>query len=91
MRNTATLTITISDILSALLDGVKNGKGERKMYKDLENALHAIQESTHQSICGTCKFHKCEDREWYCDNIDSDNYADFTGYEDSCEEWGGRK
>lgn len=42
-----------------------------------------------EEICGTCKWHQLEDEEsgYVCTNPDSDNRADWTEYEDSCEEW----
>lgn len=43
--------------------------------------------------CGTCKFHfyDKDDEDWVCDNLESWRYADYTGYEDSCEEYKSRK
>ena len=45
--------------------------------------------------CGTCKYHRCDrdTKDWYCDNLDSEYYADYTGYEDcpSCQDWEARK
>ena len=42
--------------------------------------------------CGTCKFHfyDRDDEDWVCDNLESECYMDFTGYEDSCEEFEAR-
>lgn len=39
--------------------------------------------------CGTCKWHSFENisDDWVCVNNDSDYCADWTKYEDSCEEW----
>jgi len=44
-------------------------------------------------VCGMCKWHVREDADagWACDNLDSDNYADWTDYGDTCEEWEGRE
>ncbi len=36
-----------------------------------------------KQCCGTCKHHRKDGyAEWACDNLESDNYADYTGYED---------
>lgn len=42
--------------------------------------------------CGTCKWHSFENISdgWVCVNNDSDYCSDWTEYEDSCEEWGGK-
>ena len=41
--------------------------------------------------CGTCKWHMYDDGyDWVCDNIDSEYYADTTGYEDVCPDWEAR-
>lgn|GEM_PF-1012867 len=41
--------------------------------------------------CGTCRWHRREkdSLDWFCDNPDCDNYADYTGYEDGflCNEY----
>jgi len=39
-------------------------------------------------ICGNCKYHQLADvaNEWVCMNKESENYADYTEYSDSCEE-----
>ena len=39
--------------------------------------------------CGTCKWHKYENISdgFVCVNSDSDYFADWTEYGDSCEEW----
>lgn len=41
--------------------------------------------------CGTCRWHRREkdSLDWFCDNLDCDNYADYTGYEDGflCEKY----
>lgn len=45
--------------------------------------------------CGTCRHHRCErgSKDWYCDNPNSEYYAEFTGYEDcpQCQDWEARK
>lgn len=43
--------------------------------------------------CGTCKWHKHEsiDDGWVCCNGDSEYVADYTEYEDCCDEWEGRE
>ena len=40
-------------------------------------------------ICGTCKYHKYEDisQGWVCTNSDSEYLADWTEYNDTCEEY----
>ena len=38
-----------------------------------------------EKCCGTCKWH--DDFSWACFNGDSENCADFTDPEDSCECW----
>lgn len=44
-----------------------------------------------EKCCGTCKWHNNERTVgWVCANKDSEYYADWTGYEDCCEEWEGR-
>ena len=46
-----------------------------------------------EKICGTCKWHRPDDTfpcDWVCVNSDSDNCADYTEYEDTCDEWEGR-
>lgn len=40
-----------------------------------------------ERCCGTCKFHEADGCDFVCDNPDSDNYSDWTGYEDVCDEW----
>ena len=42
-----------------------------------------------EECCGTCKYHyyDIEDKEWVCDNKNSDYYSDYTSYSDSCEEY----
>ena len=41
--------------------------------------------------CGTCKWHvKDELGDWICVNDESENCADWTEYNDSCEEWEAR-
>lgn len=43
--------------------------------------------------CGTCRYHQHEsiDDGWVCVNDESDNCADWTEYNDSCEMWEGRE
>ena len=40
-------------------------------------------------ICGTCKYHEYEEvsQGWVCTNDQSEYFADWTDYEDKCEEW----
>ena len=40
-------------------------------------------------ICGNCKYHQLADvaNEWVCMNEESENYADYTEYSDSCEDY----
>lgn len=40
-------------------------------------------------ICGTCRWHKHEDISdgWVCVNDQSDHRADWTGHDDTCDEW----
>jgi hypothetical protein len=38
-------------------------------------------------ICGTCKWHSRDGEDWICVNGDSDHRADWTGYDDTCDEW----
>lgn len=45
-----------------------------------------------EHICGTCRHNRREwinpkNKDFYCDNPDSDNYAVNTAYTDGCEEW----
>lgn len=44
-------------------------------------------------ICGTCRWHKHEDISdgWVCVNDQSDYCADWTDYDDTCDEWEGKK
>lgn len=39
--------------------------------------------------CGTCKYHQHEDIDdgWVCVNDESEYVADWTEYDDYCEEW----
>ena len=37
--------------------------------------------------CGTCCWHKKEGGGWVCNNPESELYADWTDYNDSCEEY----
>lgn len=40
-------------------------------------------------VCGTCKYHQYEDITdgWVCVNDESEYLADWTMFDDSCEEW----
>lgn len=42
-----------------------------------------------EKCCGTCEWHRNVDGEWVCTNAGSEYNADWTGYEDCCEEWEG--
>ncbi len=45
-----------------------------------------------EQCCGTCKWHQNEKTVgWACANPDSEYYADWTEYGDTCEEWEGRR
>lgn len=44
-----------------------------------------------EQICGTCKYHRKEGGDWVCANERSENVDFYTGYEDACEDWEGRK
>lgn len=39
--------------------------------------------------CGNCKWHEHDELfgDWVCVNADSEYLSDFTGFEDSCEEF----
>lgn len=38
--------------------------------------------------CGTCRWHECECYpDFICTNKDSEFYADYTGYGDSCQDY----
>ena len=39
--------------------------------------------------CGNCSFHRYDRGydDWRCCNTESEYQEDFTGFEDSCEEW----
>lgn len=43
--------------------------------------------------CGTCRwhYHDAESDDWVCVNDNSDYVTDYTDYEDTCEEWEGRR
>lgn len=38
-------------------------------------------------ICGECKYHRYdrESGDWVCENDDSEYFAEFTDYNDSCD------
>ena len=43
-----------------------------------------------EQCCGTCQYHKADDcwpSDWVCTNADSENCADFTEWEDWCEQY----
>lgn len=47
-----------------------------------------------EKICGECRWHKSDKMDngfayigWYCDNVQSEYYTDFTDYSDMCEAW----
>ena len=41
-----------------------------------------------EKVCGTCVWHTCEIYpDFICANKDSENYAMYTQYGDSCDEW----
>ena len=46
-----------------------------------------------EECCGTCKYHRYDisSGDWVCCNGDSENVADWTEYNDVCEEWEGRE
>ncbi|WP_373829783.1 hypothetical protein [Bacteroides heparinolyticus] len=45
-----------------------------------------------KQCCGTCKWHEYDKagKDWVCVNDVSENVAEFTSYEDSCDEWEGK-
>ncbi len=45
-----------------------------------------------KKCCGTCKYHEFENINdgYVCVNDKSENFADWTEYNDSCEEWEGK-
>lgn len=47
---------------------------------------------SNDKCCGTCKYNRYDDigDGWVCVNDQSEYYADWIGYSDSCEEWEGR-
>ena len=43
-----------------------------------------------KKCCGTCHYHTPDGifpDDWTCANADSDNFSDYTEYEDVCEFW----
>lgn len=40
-----------------------------------------------KECCSTCKHHYPDGLDWVCTNPDSDYCADWTEYNDKCEEW----
>lgn len=47
---------------------------------------------SNNKCCGTCKYHHHEniDDGFVCANVDSEYVAEWTEYDDWCEEWEGR-
>lgn len=47
-----------------------------------------------KKCCGTCRYHEFETEpscpDWVCTNGESEYWADYTGYADSCPDWEGR-
>ena len=52
-----------------------------------------IEKRGSEKICGTCKWRKNERTmdEWMCANRDSECCAIWMGYNDTCDEWEGRR
>ena len=49
-----------------------------------------FDQKAEQECCGTCRFHKQDEQfseDWMCCNDESDNFGDYTGYEDGCSEY----
>lgn len=47
--------------------------------------------SDQPECCGTCKYNYREKHDTFsCANENSEYYASFTSYEDSCDEWEGK-
>lgn len=48
---------------------------------------------SNDKCCGTCKYHRYDDigDDWVCVNDQSEYYADWIEYDDSCDEWEGRE
>lgn len=40
--------------------------------------------------CGNCTFNRHDPDGWYCGNSECEHYADYTDYDDYCEDWEGR-
>ena len=42
-----------------------------------------------EKICGTCKWYVQDGliKKYFCSNWDGASYADFTNYNDTCDEW----
>lgn len=40
-----------------------------------------------EEVCGTCKYHKKEGEDWYCDNHDGEYFSDYTEYNDRCPDY----
>lgn len=38
-----------------------------------------------EEVCGTCKYHECDGEDWICANDQSENYGDWTAYDDECD------
>ena len=43
-----------------------------------------------RQVCGTCKFNKSDITGYYCNNGESDRYAEHTMFDDTCGEWEGK-
>lgn len=35
--------------------------------------------------CGNCRWHLCDNGDWFCNNQNSDMYEEFTEYNDECD------
>ena len=49
-----------------------------------------FDQKAEQACCGNCRFHEQDEEysgDWICSNDLSDNYGDYTEYEDACEEY----
>lgn len=46
-------------------------------------------EEPKKKCCGTCRWHEYDETEeaWVCVSENSENYSDFTAYNDSCDEY----
>lgn len=70
-------------------------KFEHDGYEEVVNAWNkrVNDKSSGKQICGTCRWHKHEDISdgWVCVNDQSDHRADWTGHDDTCDEWEGQE